>query len=152
MYNHHIIRMHIAYLFIVYNKFEIIPSPRPRSNFFHDPDSLSSSTSPSSARNTVFHQIIRAISNLRTHARNHNRNTSGIYAWRRDTARNETNLISSRRLCLHASDTNSSSSFPVFSFFPFSKKNFDSSTIDDSNTCLEGNAFIFIIDSRSIIK
>lgn len=56
MYNHHIIRMHIAYLFIVYNKYEIILSPRPRSNSFHDPGTLSLAIS-SQLLHTTQHRV-----------------------------------------------------------------------------------------------
>lgn len=117
MYNHHIIRMHIAYLFIVYNKYEIIRSPRPRSNSFHDPGTLSSlqllhatqhRVSPNDTRHFEF-----------THAKS--QNTSEIYAWRRDTARNETNSISSRRLSISLFTVRRCRSL-CFDFFRFPRR------------------------------
>lgn len=129
MYNHHIIRMHIAYLFIVYNKYEIILSPRPRSNSFHDPGTFSLHQPPTFARHaascfTKWHAPFRIYTN--THAKS--QNTSGIYAWRRDTARNETNSISSRRLSISLFTVRRCRSL-CFDFFPFSQKNLDSATI-----------------------
>lgn len=127
MYNHHIIRMHIAYLFIVYNKYEIILSPRPRSNSFHDPGTLSLAIS-SQLLHTTQHRV--SPNDTRhfefTHAKS--QNTSEIYAWRRDTARNETNSISSRRLSISLFTVRRCRSL-CFDFFPFSQKNLDSATI-----------------------
>lgn len=131
-YNHHIIRMQISVHRTTNSKLfahqGLDPIPSTLLSPFHQPKCCT-------LRKIAFDQIIRAISN--SHEWN-------LRVTSRDTARNQTNLISSSRLCLHALDTK-----VVPCVLIFSKTNFDSCLESEGNAFARGSILLYPHDSST---